>query len=553
MAKPVIMTVDDEPQVLNAVARDLQSRYGDDYRVVKAGTGKEALDAVEEFERRNTPVALFVVDQRMPGMSGTEFLTEAIRHYPDAKRVLLTAYADTDAAITSINAIDLDYYLLKPWDPPDERFYPVLNDLLDEWHANTPPVYEGIRVAGTLWSPTTHAVKDFLARSQIPYQWLDIERNEAARVLVEATKAGKSKLPIVFLPDGTVLACPDLHELAQRIGLRAPAQAPFYDLIVIGAGPAGLAAAVYGASEGLRTAVVEREVPGGQAGTSSRIENYLGFPHGISGADLARRAVTQAKRLGAEILSPLAVTGIRVDQSYKIVTLDDGSELRSRALLLATGVEARTLGIPGEERLLGASVYYGAAASEAVDYTGCRVVVVGGANSAGQGAMFLSRYAEQVTVLVRGDSLARSMSQYLIDQIEQAPNIAVMPHAEVVSLNGEERLESLVVRDRATGEESTMPADAMFVFIGAVPGSDLVRDLVEIDDHGFVLTGLDLVRDGRRPSGWKLKRDPLPQETSVPGIFAAGDVRHDVIRRVASAVGQGSVAVSLVHQYLETV
>lgn len=553
MPKPVIMTVDDEPQVLNAVARDLQSRYGDEYRIVKAGTGKEALDAVEEFERRNTPVALFVVDQRMPGMSGTEFLTEAIRHYPDAKRVLLTAYADTDAAITSINAIDLDYYLLKPWDPPDERFYPVLNDLLDEWHANTPPVYEGIRVAGTLWSPTTHAVKDFLARSQIPYQWLDIERNEAARVLVEATRAGKSKLPVVFLPDGTVLSCPDLHELAERIGLRAPAQAPFYDLIVIGAGPAGLAAAVYGASEGLRTAVVEREVPGGQAGTSSRIENYLGFPHGISGADLARRAVTQAKRLGAEILSPLTVTGIRLEESYKIVTLDDGSELRSRALLLATGVEARTLGIPGEERLLGASVYYGAAASEAVGYAGCRVVVVGGANSAGQGAMFLSRYAAEVTILVRGDSLAKSMSQYLIDQIEQAPNITVRPHSEVVSLTGEERLESVTVRDNSTGEESSMPADAMFVFIGAVPGSDLVRGLVEIDDHGFVLTGLDLVRDGRRPKGWKLQRDPLPQETSVPGIFAAGDVRHDVIRRVASAVGQGSVAVSLVHQYLETV
>lgn len=436
MAKPVIMTVDDEPQVLNAVARDLQSRYREDYRIVKAGSGEEALEAIAEFERRGTPVALFVVDQRMPGMSGTEFLTEAIAHYPDAKRVLLTAYADTDAAITSINKIDLDYYLLKPWDPPEERFFPVLNDLLDDWQANTPPVYEGIRVAGALWSPTTHAVKDFLARSQIPYQWLDIERNEGARALVEATTPGSTRLPVVFLPDGTVLSCPDLHELAERIGLRAPPQAPFYDLIVIGAGPAGLAAAVYGASEGLRTAVIEREVPGGQAGTSSRIENYLGFPHGISGADLARRAVTQAKRLGAEILNPQAVTGIRVEDSYKIVTLDDGSELRSRALVLSTGVEARTLGIPGEERLNGASVYYGAAASEAVSYSGCRVVVVGGANSAGQGAMFLSRYAEHVTILVRGDSLAKSMSQYLIDQIEATPNITVRPHAQVTELEG---------------------------------------------------------------------------------------------------------------------
>ena len=553
MAKPVIMTVDDEPQVLNAVARDLQSRYGDDYRIVRAGSGREALDAIEELERRNTPIALFVVDQRMPGMSGTEFLAEAIRHYPESKRVLLTAYADTDAAITSINAIDLDYYLLKPWDPPDERFYPVLNDLLDDWHANTPPMYEGIRVAGTLWSPTTHAVKDFLARSQIPYQWLDIERNEGAKALVEATLQGSTRLPVVFLPDGTVLACPDLHELAERIGLRTPPQAPFYDLIVIGAGPAGLAAAVDGASEGLRTAVIEREVPGGQAGTSSRIENYLGFPHGISGADLARRAVTQAKRLGAEILNPQAVTAIRLEDSYKIVTLDDGSELRSRAIVLATGVEARTLGIPGEERLNGASVYYGAAASEAVSYSGCHVVVVGGANSAGQGAMFLSRYAAEVTILVRGESLARSMSKYLIDQIEATRNITVRPHAQVTALEGDPRLTSLTVRNTVTSAEEAMAADAMFVFIGAVPGTELVRDLVELDDHGFVVTGQDLIHDGRRPRGWKLKRDPFILETSVPGIFAAGDVRADVMRRVASAVGQGSVALSVVHKYLETV
>lgn len=553
MAKPIIMTVDDEPQVLNAVARDLQARYREDYRIVKAGSGQEALDAIAEFERRGTPVALFVVDQRMPGMTGTEFLTEAIKHYPDAKRVLLTAYADTDAAITSINKIDLDYYLLKPWDPPDERFYPVLNDLLDDWHANTPPVYEGIRVAGTLWSPTTHAVKDFLARSQIPYQWLDIEKNPGARELVEATTPGSTRLPVVFLPDGTVLSCPDLHELADRIGLRTPPQAPFYDLIVIGAGPAGLAAAVYGASEGLRTAVIEREVPGGQAGTSSRIENYLGFPHGISGADLARRAVTQAKRLGAEILSPQTVTGLRVEDSYKIVTLDDGSELRSRAVVLATGVEARTLGIPGEDRLNGASVYYGAAASEAMSYSGCHVVVVGGANSAGQGAMFLSRYAAHVTILVRGDSLAKSMSRYLIDQIEATPNITVRPHAQVTECEGESRLTALTVRDTVTGAEERMPADAMFVFIGAVPGSELVRDLVELDDGGFVVTGQDLVLNGRRPRGWTLKRDPFILETSVPGIFAAGDVRHDVMRRVASAVGQGAVVLSVVHKYLETV
>ncbi|MGR2751380.1 FAD-dependent oxidoreductase [Agromyces arachidis] len=553
MAKPVIMTVDDEPQVLGAIARDLQARYRDDYRIVRSGSGQDALETVTAFRTREDQIALFIVDQRMPGMTGTEFLREALKLYPQAKRVLLTAYADTDAAITSINALDLDYYLLKPWDPPEERLYPVVDDLLSDWQASTPPVYEGIRVAGTLWSPTTHAVKDFLARSQIPYQWLDIEKHAGARALVEAANPGSTRLPVVFLPDGTMLACPDLHELAERIGLRAPPQAPFYDLIVIGAGPAGLAAAVYGASEGLRTAVIEREVPGGQAGTSSRIENYLGFPQGISGADLARRAVTQAKRLGAEILSPVAVTRIRVEDSYKIVTLDDGSELRSRAVVLATGVQARTLGIPGEERLNGASVYYGAAASEAVSYSGARVVVVGGANSAGQGAMFLSRYAADVTILVRAPSLARSMSKYLIDQIEATPNITVRPNAQVTELEGEPRLTALTVRDTVTGAEERMPADAMFVFIGAVPGTDLVRGLVELDDGGFVITGQDLVHDGHRPPGWKLKRDPYLLETSVPGIFAAGDVRHDVMRRVASAVGQGALAVNLVHRYVETV
>jgi thioredoxin reductase (NADPH) len=553
MAKPIIVTVDDEPEVLNTIARDLQAKYRDDYRIVKAASGREALDAVGEFTRRGTPVALLLVDQRMPDMTGVEFLSKALSLTPDSKRVLLTAYADTDAAIASINAIDLDYYLLKPWDPPEERLYPVLDDLLEDWRANHPQTYVGIRVAGTRWSPATHAVKDFLARSQIPYQWLDIEKDAAAAALVEASTDAKRRLPLVFLPDGTVLTSPDLHQLAVHIGLRAPAQAPFYDLIVIGAGPAGLAAAVYGASEGLRTAVVERDVPGGQAGTSSRIENYLGFPNGISGADLARRAVTQAKRLGAEIMGPQEVTGIRVEGSYKIVVLDDGSELRARALVLATGVEARTLGIPGEERLLGASVYYGAATSEAVSYTGCQIVVVGGANSAGQGAMFLSRYAEEVVILVRGQSLATSMSRYLVDQIEQAPNITVRPQAQVTALTGEEQLTSITVRDLVSGTEEPMAADALFVFIGASPGSTVVRDLVVLDDHGFVLTGQDLVRDGRRPRGWTPRRDPFLHETSVPGIFAAGDVRHDVIRRVASAVGQGAVSVSVVHQYLDTV
>ncbi|WP_353807547.1 FAD-dependent oxidoreductase [Agromyces sp. SYSU T00194] len=553
MAKPVILAVDDEPQVLNAIARDLQARYRRDYRVAQASSGQEALEAVQEYQRRGTPIALFVVDQRMPGMTGTEFLAKALVHAPQARRVLLTAYADTDAAITSINAINLDYYLLKPWDPPEERLYPVLDDLLDDWRASAAIPYDGIRVVGTRWSPGSHAVKDLLARSQTPYEWLDVEKNEGARAMVEALGDGHAKLPVVLLPDGLVLVDPDLHELAEKVGIRAPALQPFYDLIVIGAGPAGLAAAVYGASEGLRTAVVEREVPGGQAGTSSRIENYLGFPNGISGADLARRAATQAKRLGAEILSAQEVTRVRVDGSYKVVTLDDGSELRCQALLVATGVEVRRLGVPGEERLLGGSVYYGAAASEAVSYTGCRVVVVGGANSAGQGAMYLSRFAAEVTILVRGESLAASMSQYLIDQIEATANITVRPHSEVASLSGDDRLTSVAVHDRATDATVELPADAMFAFIGAVPGSDVVRDIVEVNEQGFVLTGQDLLGDHRRPRGWTLPRDPMILETSVPGIFAAGDVRHDVVRRVASAVGQGAVAVSLVHKYLETV
>jgi thioredoxin reductase (NADPH) len=553
MAKPIILTVDDEPHVLNAIARDLQSQYRADYRIVKASSGSEALEAVAEYKRRGSAIALFLVDQRMPGMSGIEFLAEAIRLFPDAKRVLLTAYADTDAAITSINAIDLDYYLLKPWDPPEERLYPVLDDLLGDWVANVPAPYDGIRVAGTLWSPGSHTVKEFLARGQIPYQWLDIEKSEEARKLVEASTGGRYHLPVLFFPDGSTLEDPDLHTLAAKVGLRSPALEPFYDLIVVGAGPAGLAAAVYGASEGLKTAVVEMEVPGGQAGTSARIENYLGFPRGISGADLARRAATQARRLGAELLVAQEVTGIRVEDPYRIVTLDDGGELRCHALVLATGVRVRTLDVPGLEPLLGASVYYGAATSEAVNYEGKHVIVVGGANSAGQGALFLSRYAGQVDILIRGESLRASMSQYLIDQIETTGNITLRPRTEITRVTGEGHLEAVTTLDQATGTTTTTPADAIFVFIGAVPRTDLVQGLLELDPSGFVLTGQDLVVDGKRPRNWKPRRDPFLLETSVPGIFAAGDVRHDVIRRVASAVGQGSVAVSLVHKYLETV
>ncbi len=553
MAKPVIMTIDDEPHVLNAIARDLQAHYQKEYRIVKAGSGEDALQTVQAFKRRNDPIALFLVDQRMPSMSGVEFLQEAIKLYPDTKKVLLTAYADTDAAIASINAIDLDYYLMKPWDPPEERLYPVLDDLLSDWLASVPVPYDGIRVAGTLWSASSHYVKEFLARYQIPYQWLDIEKDAAARELVEASAEGRPRLPMLFFPDGTTLLDPELGTLAGKVGMSTRAKQPFYDLIIIGAGPAGLAGAVYGASEGLRTIVIEREAAGGQAGTSSRIENYLGFPQGISGADLARRAMTQAQRLGAEFVTTQQVTGVRTEDPYRYVTLSDGSELSCRALLISTGVEVRQLDVPGIQPFIGGSVYYGAAASEAVYYRDKRVYVIGGANSAGQGAMYLSRFASEVCILFRGDSLHSSMSRYLIDQIDGTQNIKVMLNNEVTAVQGNEHLEAITLRNNQSGESETVPADALFIFIGAVPGTRFLGDLIERDEAGFIYTGQDLIRNGRRPGNWKPKRDPFLLETSVPGIFAAGDVRHGVIRRVASAVGQGAVAVSLVHKYLETV
>jgi len=553
MAKPIIMTVDDELHVLNAIGRDLQAQYKRNYRIVKAGSGDEALQTVQEFKRRNDQIALFMVDQRMPSMSGVEFLGEAIKLYPDAKKVLLTAYADTDAAITSINAIGLDYYLMKPWDPPEERLYPMLDDLLSDWLAATPVPYDGIRVAGTLWSASSHNIKDFLARSQIPYQWLDIERDSQARELVESSTEGRPGMPVLFFPDGSVMVDPDLRSLADKVGLTTKAQQPFYDLIIIGAGPAGLAGAVYAASEGLRTVVIEKGAAGGQAGTSARIENYLGFPQGVSGADLTRRATTQARRLGAEIITTQEVTAVRVEGPYRIVTLSDSSELSCHALLIATGVQIRELDVPGVNHLVGASVYYGAATSEAVHYKDGRVFVIGGANSAGQGAIFLSRFARQVTMLVRGTSLRTSMSKYLVDQIEGTENIDVLVNSSVASVSGKEHLETITIENSETSVTETVPADAIFVFIGAVPHTEIVAGILERDDAGFILTGQDLIRDGHRPKNWKLKRSPFLLETSVPGIFAAGDVRHGVIRRVASAVGQGAAVVFFVHKYLETV
>jgi thioredoxin reductase (NADPH) len=554
MTKPIILTVDDEPQVLNAVNRDLRQHYRDEYRILKAGSGAEALETVQQLKQRNTAVALFLVDQRMPNMSGTEFLAEALAFYPEARKVLLTAYADTEAAITSINTIGLDYYLMKPWDPPEQNLYPVLDDLLSDWWATVPLPYEGIRVAGTLWSPGSHTVKNFLARNRIPYQWLDIEKDEEARTLVTAVhQTHPHHLPVLFFPDGKVLVQPDYRTLANQCGLQTAASTNFYDLIIVGAGPSGLGAAVYGASEGLRTLLIDKEATGGQAGTSSRIENYLGFPKGISGGDLAQRATVQARRLGAEILTAQEVTGVRVDGPYRSVILDDGTELACHALVIATGVTTQRLELPGVEQLEGAGIYYGAALTEAANYRGEHVHVVGGANSAGQGAMFFSRYAGQVTMLVRASSLGKGMSQYLVDQIGGTANIEVKVRVVVTAVQGTDRLEAITLQNLDTGETETVPTPALFVFIGATPHTEMVAGVVERNSAGFILTGDELMKDGRRPLDWKLKRDPFLLETSVPGIFAVGDVRQGAVRRVASAVGQGAIVVHFVHQYLKTV
>ena len=551
MAKPVILTVDDEPQVLNAVGRDLRQHYRGKYRIVKAGSGVEALEAVQGLKRRNDPLALFLVDQRMPGMTGTEFLAEAMKLYPDTRKVLLTAYADTEAAIQSINSIGLDHYLRKPYEP--QEVFDVLDDLLEVWRDTVDLPYDGIRVAGTLWSPASHAVKDFLARNRIPYQWLDIEANSEARELVEATEQGEHHLPVVFFPDGEVLVEPDNRTLAEKVGLQTEAKAAFYDLIIVGGGPAGLGAAVYGASEGLSTTMIEQHSTGGQAGTSSRIENYLGFPNGVTGADLASRAYAQAKRFGAEILTAVEATKVELDGTYKRVTCSGGDVLSCRALVISTGVTVKKLDVPGIADLAGRGIYYGASLTEAAYYKNQHVYVIGGANSAGQGAMFFSRYADKVTILVRGSSMGITMSKYLVDQIDGDDKIEVRTRVSVDEVSGKEKLETITIRDNDTGDVETVPAAALFIFIGAEPHTELVDGVVERNSAGFILTGSDLPKGNRGSKMWPLKRDPFLLETSVPGIFAAGDVRQGAVRRVASAVGEGAIAVSFVHQYLKTV
>jgi thioredoxin reductase (NADPH) len=551
--KPVILAVDDEPQVLNAVALDLRRRFRADYRIMTAGSGAEALDAVRKLRHRGDLVALFLVDQRMPAMTGTEFLTEARKIHPEAKKVLLTAYADTEAAIASINQVALDHYLMKPWDPPEQKLYPIVGELLDSWSRAVRAPWDGIRVVGTLWSSGSHEAKDFLARNRIPYRWLDLEREQEARALADSVPADARKLPLLFFPDGAVLSAPDRRQIAEKVGLRTQATQKHYDLVVIGGGPAGLAAAVYGASEGLKTVLVEREATGGQAGTSSRIENYLGFPSGLSGADLAERATAQAIRFGAELLAATEVTTLRVSDPYRAVVLSDGSEISCYAVVVAPGVSVRRLEVPGAEQVTGAGLYYGAALTEAAHYRDCEVIVVGGANSAGQGAVFFSHYAGRVTMLVRGKSLAESMSQYLVEQIAAIPNIEVVPETEVLEVKGTDRLEGVVVRTGADGAPRELAAKAVFVFIGARPRTEFCEGVLARDPGGFIYTGLDLVTDGKPPAGWPPGRLPALLETSVPGIFAAGDVRHGSSKRVAAAVGEGAVAVQLIHQYLKTV
>jgi thioredoxin reductase (NADPH) len=553
MAKPVILTVDDEIQVSNAIERDLRHHFRADYRILKATSGKEALTTVQQLKQRNDHIALFLADQRMPGMEGTEFLHEAMKLYPDARKVLLTAYADTNVAIEAINTIGLDHYLMKPWSPPEEKLYPVLDDLLSDWWATVEMPFDGIRVAGALWSARSHMIKNFLSRSQIPYQWLDVEQDNETMTLVESVSNGQRSLPVLFFPDGSTLIDPDITTVAEKAGLKTEPEQPYYDLIIIGAGPAGLASAVYGASEGLHTLLIDKEATGGQAGTSSRIENYLGFPKGLSGADLARRAATQAARLGAEILTTKEVVQVFTRGQYRYVKLDDGTELSCKALVIATGATFRTLDVPGIEKFAGAGVYYGAALTEAAYYKDQPMVVIGGANSAGQGAMFFARYASKVTMLVRSDALENGMSQYLVDQIGGTENIEVRLNTEVTEVAGSDRLESVNVRNKETGADEMLSASAVFIFIGARPHSDLVADTVERNEAGFILTGSDLSQNRERPDGWRLKRDPYLFETNVPGVFAVGDVRQESIKRVASAVGEGSTVVSFVHQYFRTV
>jgi len=550
MEKPIIFSIDDDQQVLNAIARDLKAKYSREYKIISTTSAREALERITELKNEARPIAMFICDQRMPEMEGVEFLELAIKIYPEAKRILLTAYSDTEAAISAINKIQLDYYLMKPWDPAEDKLYPLLNDLLTDWQRNYKPDFKGIRVIGYQYSPLSHTIKDFLAGNLMPYHWMDIEKNMEANNLLEINNLSKDCLPIVLLEDGEILQQPNILTLAESIGTNPEITADVYDVVIIGAGPAGLAAAVYGASEGLRTLVIERKAPGGQAGTSSRIENYLGFPSGLTGADLAQRAISQTRRLGAEFLSPKEVVAIREVDNYKIIVLTDGTEINCRAIIITTGVDYRKLETKGIEDFTGAGVYYGAAITEASACKGQSVYIVGGGNSAGQSAVYLSKFADKVYIVIRKDSLSYTMSTYLIQQIADLPNIEVLTDTEVKEATGDKHLEHLMLENVVTGEKINGPAAALYIFIGAKPYTEWLGGEIQRDPRGFIETGHELKVYKDFSQRWKLKRDPFLLETSTPGIFAAGDVRSGAMNRIASAVGEGSMAISFVHKYL---
>ena len=545
MAKPILLAIDDDVSVLEAVVQDLRQRYGQTYRILRAASGQAALDICKQLKDRGDVVALFLSDQRMPGMTGVELLQRTMELYPDAKRVLLTAYADTEAAIRAINSAKIHYYLNKPWDPPEEKLYPVLDDLLGDWRQDYKAPFEGVRVVGMRWSPDDFLVREFLSRNRIPFQWLTPEVSPGALDALHERKLDDSKLPIVLFADGTSLVQPSITELANKVGMRTTAEQEFYDVVIVGAGPAGLAAGVYGASEGLKTLIIEAEAPGGQAGSSSKIENYLGFPEGLSGEELGKRSYLQARRLGAEFLTQ-RVCSMRSEGPYHLLRMSDGKEVSCLVSLIATGVSYCKLEIEGADRLTGAGIYYGAAQTEAIACKDEAVYIIGGANSAGQAAMYFSRYAARVFMLVRGDSLTKSMSRYLIDQIENNPKIEVLTQTEVVRAFGEAHLERITLR--SPSGEQVCETNSLFVFIGAAPKTKWMTPEIAKDSKGFILSGPDLKM--RAPKAWPLERDPYLLETSVPGIFVAGDVRFNSIKRCASAVGEGSIAIQFVHQYL---
>ncbi len=551
MKLPYIILVDDDMQVLRAIQRDIRSAYRDEYKVAATESAHEALELINELKLKNETIALFISDQRMPEMDGVTFLEKANSIFPDAKKVLLTAYSDIDAAIKAINSVRLDYYLLKPWHPPEEKLFPVLNDLLEEWHALYKPDHEGTRIIGFQWSPRSHRLKEFLSGNLVPYIWMDVEGNEEAEKYLLSTQTTKENLPLVILKDGSFLINPELAELADRVGLQQKATKEMYDVLIIGAGPAGLAASVYGSCEGLKTVLIEKRNPGGQAGNSARIENYLGFPTGLSGAELTRRAITQSLRFGTEILTPQQVKKIIVQDGYKITEMEDGTTIQSKTVVIATGAEYARLEIPNLENFTGAGVYYGSASVEAHACRNEVIHIAGGGNSACQAAMYMAKFASEVNIIIRKDALSQTAANYLVENIRNTPNIRVIPNTEVVGCSGSIVLENITLRNDKTGEEKIVPTKALFIYIGTRPGTNWLNDIVLKDDKGFILTGSELMKDKLFHTHWKLKRDPFVPETSVPGIFASGDVRAGALAGISSAVGEGALAIRFVRKYLQ--